>query len=187
MTRLEAWCQIAKTNSNGGLELLRQAQRQYPQDETVPETISQVYLLMGEFTNALAAIDQQLKLNPKNIRALLNQGALCIKLKEYARAIPPLNRVLELEPGHRAALMNRSIANLQGGKLDAAEHDYQALREQLPKFHAAYYGLGEIAFRRKQNREAIAFYERFLEYAPPDTAEIKQVKERLATLKSGSR
>ena len=79
--------------------------------------------------------------------------------------------------------MNRAIAYLQSGQLDAARNDYEAIQKALPTAHAVYYGLGEIAFQRKDVPSAIKHYEAYLKYAPPDTKEAKQIAERLKQLK----
>jgi len=80
--------------------------------------------------------------------------------------------------------MNRAIAELQANKLDDAEKDYQQLLAIAPTMHAAYYGLGEIADRRKQVQKTISNFELFLKYAPKETMEIQAVQERLRTLKA---
>jgi tetratricopeptide (TPR) repeat protein len=186
LVRLEAWCLYAQTNLAAAEQVLAAAQKEFPSDVTLPETWFQINLMAGQFTNALAAIEQQLKLEPNNTKALLNQGALCIQLKDYARSIPPLTQVLQKEPRNQPALMNRAIANLQSGNLDEAEKDYLVLLEIEPDFHSALYGLGEIADRRKDSRKAIKYFELFLKNAPRGIVEIQAVEQRLKTLKGGS-
>ena len=51
---------------------------------------------------------------------------------------------------------------------DAALKDYEALQRQFPKAHQIYYGLGEIAYRRKDTNTAIRHYEAYLSNAPPN-------------------
>jgi hypothetical protein len=47
-----------------------------------------------------------------------------------------------------------------------------------------YYGLGEIAFRRKDVPAAIKHYEAYLKYAPPGIGEeAEKIAERLKQLK----
>ncbi|HOW64886.1 MAG TPA: tetratricopeptide repeat protein [Candidatus Paceibacterota bacterium] len=183
--RLEAWALFAQTNLSAAEKVLLEAQEKFPGDPTIPETVFQISLLTKRFTNALEAVERQLKIDPHNVKALLNKGALCIQLQNYAGAVPPLNVVLQKEPQNEAALMNRAIAQLQLDKLDEAEKDYLALLERLPKLHSAFYGLGEIADRRQERRKAISYFEQFLEFAPAGTIEIEAVRERLKALKSG--
>jgi tetratricopeptide (TPR) repeat protein len=81
--------------------------------------------------------------------------------------------------------MNRAIAQLQSDQLDAAQRDYEALQKLIPTQHRVYYGLGEIAFRRKDVPAAIKHYEAYLKHAPPDTGEeANRIVERLKQLKT---
>jgi tetratricopeptide (TPR) repeat protein len=185
IVRMEAWALFAQNNLAGAESVLANAQQLYPTDSLLPECAFQMNLMSKRFTNALIAIEQQLKLDPKNTKALLNQGALLIQLQAFDKAIQPLSQVLAIESKNDAALMNRAIAYLQSGKLDEAEADYQKLLDLVPRMHAAYYGLGEIADQRKNTQKAISFFESFLKYAPPNTVEIKAVEERLRVLKTG--
>jgi tetratricopeptide (TPR) repeat protein len=184
LIRLEAWALFSQTNLAGAEKVLLDAQKEFATDATIPETLFQLNLLSKRFTNALAAVEQQLKIDPNNTKALLNKGAICIQIKDYERAIPPLNQLLQKEPQNEAALMNRAIAQLQSGKLNEAEKDYQTLVERLPRLHSAYYGLGAIADQRKDARKAIRYFELFLQYAPPDTVEIQVIRDRLNALKA---
>ena len=97
-----------------------------------------------------------------------------------------------MEPGNLAALRNRAIANLQNNRLPAALKDYETLRKHMPRTHAVYYGLGEIAYRRKETQAAVKNYELYLKYAPaegsPEQKEEKQlVTNRLKELKAAAR
>jgi tetratricopeptide (TPR) repeat protein len=184
LVRMHVWALFAQTNFTEAEQVLEKARAQFPTDAMIPETLFQLNLMTGRFTNALAAIEMQLQLDPNNVKTLLNKGALCIQLKAYEQAIPPLTQVLQREPKNDAALMNRAIAELQANKLDDAEKDYQQLLAIAPTMHAAYYGLGEIADRRKQVQKTISNFELFLKYAPKETMEIQAVQERLRTLKA---
>jgi tetratricopeptide (TPR) repeat protein len=159
-------------------------QRQFPREESVLETLTQMYMLAGRPTNALLAIDQQLQLNPSNQFALLNKAYLNIQVKAFDQAIPPLDMLLQMQPGLPAALMNRAIAYLQLGKLDQAQQDYEAVRKQWPTNYAVYYGLAEIASRRKNDAEAFANYQQYLKYGLTNSAEYKRVAERVKQLKA---
>ena len=62
------------------------------------------------------------------------------------------------------------------------------MQKRSPTLFRVQYGLGEIAFRRKDTSAAIKHYETYLKYAPPGTEEAKQIAERLKQLKaSGGR
>jgi tetratricopeptide (TPR) repeat protein len=196
--RLEAWCHYAQTNLETAVGVLAQGQRQHPQDNTLGETLAQMYLMAGRLTNAYETLNAQLARDSNNVKALLNQGALVIQmgqkaleqkqtnaaLNAFKQSVPLLSRVVALQPENPAAYFNRAIGLLQSGQLEAAQRDYEKLLKFIPNYYSAYYGLGDIAFQRKDARQAINNYELFLKYAPPNTIEIQLVKDRLATLKS---
>ena len=88
-----------------------------------------------------------------------------------------------LETNNPTALFYRAIAQLRGDQLDAALVDYEALQQQYPKAHQMYYGLGEIAYRRKDTNTAIRHYEAYLTNSPPNNPESAFVVDRLQELK----
>ncbi|PYM15349.1 MAG: hypothetical protein DME18_04520 [Verrucomicrobia bacterium] len=220
LVRLESMAHLGKGDTNTAERLLLAAHRQHPQNNALLDSLVQLYVQANLLTNALAALDEQLKLkpdnaaallskayicmkletydqagaaiaavlksDPENVQALLDKGAICIQTKAYKDAVAPLNQVLKLQPNNPVALMNRAIANLQNDQLDAAQRDYETLQKLLPGIHRVYYGLGEIAFRRKDVPAAIKHYDAYLKHAPPDTEEAKQIAQRLSQLKASS-
>lgn len=183
LERLEAWAYTFKTNVPQAIKILQDAGRRDPGEPSLPETLAQIYLQKGDFTNSLAALDQQLKLDPNNLKALFNHGALCIQLKRYPQAVASLTRVLQSEPKNEPARLNRAIANLQNGQLEEAEQDYETLLKLMPDYYRAYYGLGEIALKRKNTAAAIQNFEQYLKFGPPDTSETKKVYDLLKELR----
>jgi tetratricopeptide (TPR) repeat protein len=155
----------------------------YPKEDSVLETLTQVYLVSGRLTNVLATVEDQLKLNGKNPRALLNKAAVNIQLKRYEAALEPLDVLLTLQPENTAALLDRAIAQLQSGKLEKAQRDYELLRKQFPKYFAVYYGLGEIAYRQGKRAEALEHYEAYLKHGKAGTAEYKAIEQRVQELR----
>jgi len=170
----------------GAEKLALKLRQEHPKDENVLDTLVQVYLMSGRLTNALETVDALLATDPINPRALLNKAAICIQLGRFEQAIPPLDKVLIAQPDSTAALMNRAIANLQTGQLPAAQKDYESLRRLLPKYHAVYYGLAEICYRRKDMSGALANYEQYLKYGVPGTEEYNQVAQRVTQLKAST-
>ena len=137
----------------------------------------------GQYTNALALTQRILRLAPNDPNALINQGCFQVQLSAYADAVASFNRVLTLETNNPTALFYRAIAQLRGDQLDVALEDYESLQRQYPKAHQMYYGLGEIAYRRKDTNTAIRHYEAYLTNAPPNNPESAFVVGRLQELK----
>jgi tetratricopeptide (TPR) repeat protein len=83
-------------------------------------------------------------------------------------------------------LLRRAIANLRTGRLEEAQHDYEAVQKVAPKMFQIFYGLGEIAWQKHETNAAISNYQSYLANSPENTNEINTVKARLKELKAGS-
>ena len=145
-----------------------------------------------DYQNALTEVDRILAIEEDKPEALLYKGVILIETKAYEKAIEPLGLVLEAQPNNVNALQNRAIANLQRENLAAAESDYLRLRGLQPRNFAAYYGLGEIAYKKKNVSEAIEYYDYYLRYSahldnPELLAERNLVTTRLQELRDGGR
>jgi len=149
--------------------------------------VSQSYLRIRDYSNALAAAEQVLQTAPDNPDGIFLKSVSLIQLQKYELAIPPLNRLLALQTNHYAAQLNRAIAYLKVGNLNASREDYEDVARVAPKAYQVYYGLGEIAYRQKDTAAAIKNYQLYLTNAPPQNPdEVKFVSDRLKELKSGA-
>ena len=172
-------------DAEGSERDLVQLRDEFP-DKSLPHfALSQFYLARGDFDKALPEVEKQLTLNPTDRDALLNTAVIAMAKKDYAKVIGVMDRLLGTLPDYPPALMNRAIANLQLGNLDAAERDYNALLKPLPKMHTVQYGLAEVAARRNDIPAAIRHWERYLETAPKGTGEFQTVEKRLAEANGG--
>ena len=49
----------------------------------------------------------------------------------------------------------------------------------MPRSHAVYYGLGEIAYNQRNYEEALKHYETYLKYAPKEGGRVLQEEKEL--------
>jgi tetratricopeptide (TPR) repeat protein len=200
LVRIEASAHLAKNDLAAAEATFNAARADSPKDEVLLATETQVYMSYGRYSNALAVLEQQLQLHPDHPSLLVNQGVAWLQLTNYAQAIPSLTRVVEMETNgpatpqlHYMALGYRAYANLQGGHLDAAQRDYEALQRAFPTGPDAfrsYYGLAEVALRKQDTNTAIRSYHSCLANAPTNSPESVVVSNRLwelAPLKFGKR
>ncbi|MHB8520582.1 MAG: tetratricopeptide repeat protein [Limisphaerales bacterium] len=178
---LEASAYYMKTNYARAEGVLRRAETQFPNDAKILDMLSQIYLLTARYDDALRIIDQQLARAPNTASTLLAKSVVLIQSGAYQAALAPLDRVLAVaaknsEP-YIAAMLNRAIANLQIGQLDAAKRDYETLVQVVPNSYRVYFGLGEIAHQRKDASAETKYYELYLKYVPPP-ATPDQAKEQ---------
>ena len=159
--------------------------RRYPGDAELLATATQVYLKYGCYTNALSIIEQELVISATNVNALVNKGFACIQVGAFEQAIPALTRVLAVDTNNHSALLNRAIACLRANRLEnrrATTSSCKRLSRLLPR---SAYGLGEIAWRRKDTNAAVRNYQLYLANAQTNTVEAKAVLARLKELKPG--
>lgn len=158
------------------------ALKKFPSDLPLLDSLTELYLLSGRFTNALAVTDIQLKVAPTSPRALVNKGGILIQLKQFEAALVPLDKLIELQPRHPGAHLNRAMALMNLNRLDAAAKDYTKLVELAPATHNGHFGLAEIAWQRKQSADAKKHYEAGLKLAPAEAPETKLAQQRLKEL-----
>ena len=84
------------------------------------------------------------------------------------------------------AKLNRAIAYLGNNQLDEAHQDYAELEKAFPNAFQIYYGLGEVAWRKKDTNNAIHYYDLYIANAPADSEEAKTINERLQNLRTAS-
>jgi tetratricopeptide (TPR) repeat protein len=183
---VEASAHLGQGDLKGAEATVASAVRMHPDDANLLATATQVYLNYRCYTNALSIIDQELKLAPTNMTALVNKGVASIQVGAFEQAIPALTKALALETNNHSALLNRAIAYLRANKLEAAQRDYETLQKTYPTAFQINFGLAEIAWQRRDTNAAIRNYQLYLANAPTNTAEAKLVSERLKQLKPRS-
>jgi tetratricopeptide (TPR) repeat protein len=212
LTRVEALAYLAKNDQAKAEELLKTAAAKndnYTGSRLA--MLAEFYRVIGynaaranrateaktSFNNALSTLDRELKWFSAPDRArtsdadiadvLMRKAEIQMQLGSHDQAIASLNKALDLQPGNPRALMNRAIAQLQAGKYDEAKRDYNELDRILPQpNYAVYYGLAEIATKTNDRSGAIKNFKKYLKYAPENSNEAKQVRERLDKLERGA-
>ncbi|MBI5772121.1 MAG: tetratricopeptide repeat protein [Verrucomicrobia bacterium] len=184
LASLKAMVQVQKKNLPAAEKILLDARAKFPGDASLLETLAKAYLLSGRNASALAVVEEHLKLEPKNFRLLVNQGALNIQLKNYQEALTSLDAALKLQPTNAAALLNRATARRKLGQFAPAEQDYLAAKKSAPATAAPSYGLAEIALAQKQTAAAVQHIEQALKLDSSGSAEAKFWAEKLKELKA---
>jgi tetratricopeptide (TPR) repeat protein len=195
---------FANGDAQGAEAAVKKMLNQYPDDQDLLDTATQVYINFHAYSNALTTVEQQIKLCPTNMTALVSKGNVCIWLGTeaegaksrvltpvakawYEQAIPPLDRALMVDSNNPYALLDRGIANLRLDNLDDAQRDYEKLQLVLPASTRVNYGLQEIAYRKNDTKAAIQYCQLYLAQAQTNTAEAKFIAERLKELKRSQR
>jgi tetratricopeptide (TPR) repeat protein len=183
---IAATAYFQKNELTRGVQLLETEMARHQADDGLRNAIVQVYVSHDLFTNALALIDYKLRLTPDDPDWLLNKGRILIQAKAYADGIDALSRVLTIQTTNSDALFARAVAYLNSGKLDAARADYKVLQQSLTNSYQVAYGLGEIAWRKRETNEVIRNYTLYLANANTNTEEATNIIQRLRDLKGHS-
>jgi tetratricopeptide (TPR) repeat protein len=190
---IETAAHLGKGDRIGAEATVQSALTKSPRDADLLAIATKVYIDFGLYTNALNTIERQLQIRPDDPGALFYKGNACLQLNEFADAIQPLTKLLDMETNnfskaHYLAQFMRAKAYLGLGKLKEAKQDYEILSNALPKEFPVYFDLGEIAYREKDTNAAVQYYQLYLENAPTNFVDdVKLVSTRLAELKHGSR
>jgi tetratricopeptide (TPR) repeat protein len=165
-----------------------------PLDPRIPLQLAQLLLYSQTYTNSLSVLlppakqcyaeaetnaEAVLSKYPDLPAALFLKSVALMQAQAYDRAIPPLSRLLKVQPENYAARLNRAIAYFKTGSLDPAREDYDAVGKVAPNAYQVFYGLGEIAYQQKNTAAAVRNYQLYLSNAPPDTEEAVYVAGRL--------
>jgi len=183
---LEATARFASGQREQAHELLARAVGTGPTNHYLLAVCAQVYLRAGEWARAIELFDRQLQVLPGDTDAMMNKGYACLQAGRYDEAVAVLDQLLRVQTNNHPAMLNRAIAHLRRGALDEAWRDYQYLAGLYPQAYQVQYGLGEIAWQRRDTNAAIQHYEAYLASAPQQTAEASNVVARLRLLKPGS-
>ena len=179
---LKARAYFVRNEPQQAVALLEAAIQRAPADEYLLASAIIIFSENARFTNALAVVERQLKLQPESQSALMNKGFLDIQVNNFPDAIGAMTQLLTIT-NRPDALLNRAIAYLRSEQLDPAQKDYEALLKIYPEARQIYFGLGEIAFRRKDTPTAIQRYQSYLSNAVPGAAETRFVENRLKELR----
>jgi tetratricopeptide (TPR) repeat protein len=183
LLRVESLAQLSKNDLPAAEKVLKDAVAQQPKDERRIGLLTEFYITVRQYTNALEMVEKQLKASPKNPQALFAKAVLQMQLAQYPAAIQTLDQVLKLQPDNNNALLNRAIANLQSGKLDDAKRDYETLRDVLPNdTYQIDYGLAKIAEKQNNKKAELENYKLYLKNAPTGTKEYNEVQKRVSAL-----
>jgi tetratricopeptide (TPR) repeat protein len=181
---LEARAWLARTNRPMAQGIIYALLGLHPGDARVLERAVATFTAGQSYSDALRIVDRQLQIAPNNPVALANKGDLCVLTGDYSNAIPSLTLSLSVTNTYGARL-NRAIAYLRTGHLDAAEADYQEVLQAFPTAYNACSGLVEIALQKRDTNAAIRCYEHYLSKADANTEEAKAVAARLKSLQQG--
>ena len=166
-----------------GEEILQSALADDPNNEVYLDTLFRFYMFTEQNEEALKLLDRHLAISPNAPYLLQNKAVVHMQMGQYAKAVELSNQVIEADSRNFDARLNRAISRYRMGDHENAKRDYEAVADSLPDHHAVYYGLGQIAKAAGDVSTAVSHFERYLELAPAETGQHREVRKALAELK----
>jgi len=114
----------------------------------IVQQIGYLYMAKGENEKAIAAFDDALKLDPKNVNLILNKIDLYNKLGDKAKAKELTKQALILDPNNHILYYNLGVTASKESNAVDAEKYFKKVLEIKPDYINAYFGLQQIYIDR---------------------------------------
>ncbi|MCL2939527.1 MAG: tetratricopeptide repeat-containing serine protease family protein [Trichodesmium sp. MAG_R02] len=119
-----------------------------------------------EFEQAIADLNQAIRLNPKLVKAYNVRGIVYYDQGKYDLAIADYNQAIQLNPKYAYAYYNRGLVYDDQGKYDLAIADYNQAIQLNPKDADYYYNRGIVYRKQGKYDLAIADYNQAIQLKP---------------------
>ena len=124
------------------------------------------YYEQGEATNAVAAFQKAVALQPTQADPLLNLANACLLAGQSDNALKFAKQVLSLDPDSAAAYHIGGCANMRLGKFEAAIQLLQQAKDIDPKVNAVSLQLGRAHLELQHYQEAADQFSEIIQFAP---------------------
>jgi tetratricopeptide (TPR) repeat protein len=128
------------------------------------------YLDQLQYSDAVQAFAQVVKLRPDYPDGYTNIGLTNIEWEKYASARASLEKALELNPGNARALYYLALVERRAGHYDAEVDDLKKVLAQYPQSRDARRELGISYYQQRRPQEAMEQFEALQAIDPDDLA-----------------
>jgi tetratricopeptide (TPR) repeat protein len=149
------------------LNILEDLERQKIKSRTAVHLFKGLsYFYQDKFSEALAAANLAMGINPKYKRCYNARGGAYFGLGQNDRALADFNRALEIDPEYAGAYYNRGCVHIRTEQYARAINDFDRALKITPKFASASYNRGIAHFHQGNFLWALADFTRALEINP---------------------
>jgi Flp pilus assembly protein TadD len=124
------------------------------------------YTALTRNNDAQAEYERAIALDPKMPEAYLNLGILLLDKQEYAAAVTPLSKVVELLPAQSRPRSLLAVAQDRSGDKEGAARSFEGVLHLEPNDLTANHYLGDLDLRRGKFAEAEARFRHALQIQP---------------------
>ncbi|MGV3774561.1 MAG: tetratricopeptide repeat protein [Verrucomicrobiales bacterium] len=123
---LESACYNAQNNYEKAEAILLDARKTYPREPTLLDSMLELYRAQGKQTNALAVLEEKIKLRPNYNFSYLQKAEILLGMRNFDGAEKAINKVLDEDPRNVAAQLYKTYLFMQ-------KKDFAAARREVDK------------------------------------------------------
>jgi len=135
--------------------------------------LAYVYTALKRGDEARAEYERAIAIDPKMPEAYLNLGILLLDKQEYAAAVPPLSKAVDLLPAQSRPRSLLAVAQDRSGDQEGAARSFEGVLHLEPNDLNANHYLGDLDLRRAKPAQAEARFRHALQIQP-DAPELLQ-------------
>ena len=162
----EAQRNIDANNFDAALAPLQKFIAERPEVAFAHFQLGYAYTALKRGDDARDEYERAIALDPKMPEAYLNLGILLLDKQEYAAAVVPLSKAVELLPAQSRPRSLLALAQERSGDQEGAARSFEGVLHLDPNDAAANYYLGELDLRRGKPAEAETKFRHLLEIRP---------------------
>jgi tetratricopeptide (TPR) repeat protein len=132
---------VVAGKSGQAIPIYEELVRAFPNDAGIIMNLAIADFKTKRYRDTIQQAERALQLQPELASAHLFLGASWIELKEPARAVSPLEKVIAAQPNDRNARLMLADALFDLGKYEDSTRHFQKVSEQAPDSSRAWYGL----------------------------------------------
>jgi putative PEP-CTERM system TPR-repeat lipoprotein len=147
------------------IALLRKMQVENASDTALLDLLGRAQLVSGDKSGALESASKVAGLAPKSPLAQLRLASVHLQLKNEAAAAEDLKKALSIDPNYVPALLAQADMAVNKGDFDKALTIVRSVQKTLPKAAAGYLAEGDLMMLQKKPAQAVAPYQKAVEFA----------------------
>jgi Flp pilus assembly protein TadD len=128
------------------------------------------FLDQQQYSDAIEAFEQVVKLRPDYDDGYVNEGLTYIEWEKYSAARPALEKALQLHPDYARALYYLALVERREGHPETELADLQKVVEQYPESRDARRELGIAYYQQHRTDDAVAQFQALQAIDPDDLA-----------------
>ncbi|TVZ55664.1 tetratricopeptide repeat protein [Lutibacter sp. Hel_I_33_5] len=118
---------------------------------TIVKQIGLVYIKLGKTEEAIAAVQEARKSDPKDLDLLLTEADLYIKLKRMDKFGELMKEATELDPTNPTLFYNLGVVSMNQKRVDDAKKYYKKAIELKPDYRDAYMNLAVAVLDKEKS------------------------------------